>query len=81
MTDASKILVALGASAAANCRPCMDHHIARARKAALPESDVRVALEVGIKVSQGAQAKTRDYIGGLLEGSEAGGPKESTSCC
>ncbi len=81
MNDASKILVALGASAAANCRPCMDHHLTRAREAALPESDVRVALELGMKVSQGAQAKTRDYVGGLLEGSEAGVAKESTSCC
>jgi AhpD family alkylhydroperoxidase len=81
MDDSTKILVALGASAAANCRPCMDQHLGRAHTAELAESDIRVALEVGSNVNKGAQAKTLDYIRGLTEADAAPVEAKAGSCC
>lgn len=81
MNDSTKILVALGASAAANCRPYMDHHVQRAHAAGLPEGDIRIALELGAKVNQGAQAKTLEYIRESIS-TEAGAIESgSSSCC
>ena len=84
MDDIMKIYVALGASSAANCRPCMEHHVGRARQAGIEESDIRIALELGMNVAKGAQAKTRDHV---LSLTAANNKTETTtvaaggSCC
>ena len=81
MDDSTKILVALGASAAANCRPCMDHHLGRAHAAQLSDGDIRMALEVGANVNKGAQAKTIDYIRGLTGAEAVPAATQGGSCC
>jgi AhpD family alkylhydroperoxidase len=81
MDDTTKILVALGASAAANCRPCMDHHEKRARENGLSSADVRIALELGTKVSEGAQKKTREYVRGLVDAPETENATDNAGCC
>ncbi|NIR32279.1 MAG: carboxymuconolactone decarboxylase family protein [Gammaproteobacteria bacterium] len=55
-------LIALGASAAVNCRPCMDHHLAEGRRLGLSDKQLCSALEVGVRVNQGAGEKTVEYI-------------------
>jgi len=81
MDDTTKILVALGASAAANCRPCMDHHANRARENGLSSADVRIALELGTKVSEGAQKKTREYFRGLVDAPATEKATDNAGCC
>lgn len=81
MNDSTRILIALGASAAANCRPCVDHHLDRARTAELPEGDIRVALEVGANVAKGAQAKTLDYVRGLVNAEPVPIETGGDGCC
>jgi AhpD family alkylhydroperoxidase len=48
-----KELVAMGASAAANCHPCMDHHLAKCD-------------ELGISVNHGAERAIRKKARELL---------------
>lgn len=55
-------LIALGASAAVNCRPCMQYHFETAKKLGVPEEELQAALEVGIRVNQGAGKKTVEYV-------------------
>lgn len=45
-------LVAIGASLASNCIPCVAYHIAMARKAGLSEYQVSEAIEVADRVRQ-----------------------------
>lgn len=43
-------LVAIAAAIAANCEPCLDHHVDAARRLGLPDAAIRRAVETAIKV-------------------------------
>jgi AhpD family alkylhydroperoxidase len=45
-------LVAIGASIASNCIPCVTYHIAKAKKLGLPDALVTEAIELADKVRQ-----------------------------
>jgi len=45
-------LVAIGASLASNCIPCVTYHIAMARKVGLTETQITAAIELADKVRQ-----------------------------
>lgn len=64
-------LVALGASAAVNCRPCLEHHMTEARRLGLTEEDIAAAIEVGMGVNQGAARQTQQFVKSLLGQGEA----------
>lgn len=67
MDEVAKELVAIGASAAANCHPCLDHHLAKCDELGIPREDVAEALKVGLMVNHGAELairrKARDLLG------------------
>ena len=50
----TKELIALGASVAANCHPCLQNHINKALQAGLTEQEIKYAIEVGVTVRSGA---------------------------
>lgn len=52
-------LVAMGASAAANCHPCMDHHLAKCDELGIDRDEVLAAVRVGLMVNRGAEKATR----------------------
>ena len=62
-----KELIAIGASAAANCHPCMDHHLARCDELDIDRAEVVAAVQVGLMVNRGAEKairrKTRELFG------------------
>ena len=66
MNDQIQKLVALGASAAVNCRPCLEHHLGEARRLESREEDISAAIEVGLQVNQGAARQTRNFVESLL---------------
>ncbi|MBA3744558.1 carboxymuconolactone decarboxylase family protein [Sporichthya sp.] len=74
-------LVALGASAAANCRPCLEHHLGAARAAEVSEADIAEAIEIGLGVNEGAGRQTRAFVGDLLGCAPAVGGAVKTACC
>ena len=67
MNEHMKELVAMGASAAANCHPCMDHHLAKCDELAIDREEVIAAVKVGLMVNRGAEKairkKTRELFG------------------
>lgn len=71
-------LIALGASSAVNCRPCMEYHLAAARKLGISDERLRESLEVGLKVSRGARVKTAEYIKEQLG---LNSDEEQNGCC
>jgi len=54
MDDRTKVLVAIGASVAANCQPCLAWHISTAKKIGVDEKDLAMAIEVAKAVRTGA---------------------------
>ena len=59
MGDQMKELVAMGAAAAANCDPCMDHHLAQCDKLGIDREEVAEAVKVGLMVNHGAESAIR----------------------
>ena len=59
MDEQTKELVAMGAAAAANCHPCMDHHLAQCDKLGIGREEVAEAVKVGLMVNHGAESAIR----------------------
>ena len=68
MEEHIKELVAMGASAAANCHPCMDYHLAQCDRLGIDREEVAAAVAVGLMVNHGAEKaihkNTRELLGG-----------------
>ena len=66
MDQQIKELVAMGASAAANCHPCMDYHLAQCDKLDVRREEVAAAVRVGLMVNHGAENAIRKKACELL---------------
>lgn len=66
MDERMKELVAMGAAAAANCHPCMDHHLAKCDELRIPREEAAEAVRVGLMVNNGAQSAIRKHARILL---------------
>ena len=53
----ASILVAIGASTAANCTGCLEETVSTARELGTNEEQIGSAIEIGKRVSDGAAAK------------------------
>ena len=70
-------LIAIGASVAGHCRPCLTYHLAAARGVGAGEDEIREAVGVGQKVERGSLAAMREFVKEAL-----GGPAvEGSPCC
>ena len=58
-------LIAVGASIAANCQPCLEHNVDTALKCEADGQEIADAIEVGKRVRQGAAAKMDSFAIGL----------------
>jgi AhpD family alkylhydroperoxidase len=66
-----KELIAIGASITANCQPCLDYHVARARENGAEEAEITEAIAVGRIVRRGASGKMDRYADEMLRGTAA----------
>ena len=60
--DKVKELIAIGASVSANCHPCIQYHVDKARELAIDEDEIRQAIEVGQMVRKGAAGEMDKLI-------------------
>ncbi len=66
MDDRMKELVAIGAAASANCRACLEHHLAECDRLGVLREHVSEAVKIGLMVSSGADDAIRKYAHDLL---------------
>jgi AhpD family alkylhydroperoxidase len=66
MDERMKEFVAIGAAAAANCHPCMDHHLAKCDELGIAREEVTEAVQVGLMVNHGAERAIRKKARELL---------------
>ena len=76
ITEKNQELIALGASIAAQCEPCLKHHVAKARELGLGEEDIQQAIEIGRMVKLAATSAFREYEKQAIAQAQAG-----ESCC
>mgnify|MGYP001563951933 CR=1 FL=1 len=74
-------LIALGSAVGANCHPCLEYHVAKARRVAIPETEIAEAIEVGKMVRKGAQGKTDALAATLLAGPRPSPAAAGAACC
>lgn len=66
MDDVTRELIAMGAAAAANCHPCMDHHWTKCRELGITNEQAAEAVKVGLMVNHGAERAIRKKARELL---------------
>lgn len=60
-------LVAIGASVAANCHPCVKYHVNKAQEIDVDEEDIKEAISVGKMVRKGAAGKMDELTAEIFE--------------
>jgi AhpD family alkylhydroperoxidase len=72
-------LIAVGASVAANCQPCLEHNVGKALEFGADSQQIAEAIEVGKRVRQGAAVKldkfalSRSYAASASPSATGGG--------
>ncbi|MBI2837235.1 MAG: carboxymuconolactone decarboxylase family protein [Acidobacteria bacterium] len=55
-------LIAIGASYTANCQPCIEYHVGKARQLGVGIHEIADAIEVGRMVRAGATSKLDTFV-------------------
>ena len=61
-------LVAIGASITANCQPCLEYHVQKAKENGADEQQISRAIEVGKMVRKGSAGKMDKVIQNISRG-------------
>ena len=77
MDEKAKELIAVGASVAAHCQPCLTYHIAKARELEINEQQIRETISVGEMVSKGAESAMRNFSRSVFDMPQ----DEAAACC
>ncbi len=72
-------LVAVGASVAANCGPCLKFHTREAQESGASPEEIAAAIAVGKAVRKGAASRMDQAVEAL--GAPAGKASEAATCC
>jgi len=82
MENQIKDLIAIGASMAANCHPCLAYHLSKARQHGASESEIGEAIAVGKMVRKGAAGKMDQFMTTILADSvqEEDGCQSDCTC-
>jgi AhpD family alkylhydroperoxidase len=62
MNETISVLVAIGASVTASCKPCLEFHAKKARELGLKEDEVQEAIDVGLMVKKGSTDVMKEVI-------------------
>ena len=89
MKTETKELIAIAASVAAHCQPCLKYHYAKAKELNIPGEEIEEAIATGHQVESGARKAMVDLekqLHGAATNSEeesccGGDSSESSSCC
>jgi AhpD family alkylhydroperoxidase len=80
MNSQIKELIAIGASVTANCQPCLEFHVGKAREYGAGEKEISMAIAVGQTVRKGAAAKMDEFAKSVSESSAVASSCKETEC-
>lgn len=81
MNEQIKELIAIGASVAAHCQPCLTFHLKTARELGVAEEDIKEAIEMGQMVEMGAKKAMMKHISSEIERGSHPEIKPDGGCC
>ena len=82
-------LVAIGASVAGHCEPCLAYHMTKAKELGVADNLIRAAISVGHMVEKGARSamseSARSAVGASIKKApdccSGAPPKDRKNCC
>jgi hypothetical protein len=85
MDEKTSILICLGAATAANCVPCFEHYLKKAKDLGLASEEVLEAADLASKVKNGAHLVMRQGIRNFMGQEASPNPcaagQAGGSCC
>ncbi len=76
----TKELIAVGASVTANCQPCLQFHVSKARESGAEDEEITMAVAVAQAVRKGAAAKMDEFASKLGAAEETVGSVAGQGC-
>ena len=67
MDEKMKELIAIGASVAGHCQPCLTHHVDQAKRLGIGADDIKEAVAVGRMVEKGALSAMNKFAQSVLD--------------
>ena len=80
MPENIKEMIAVGISAAINCRPCMDYHIPAALKAGVSEKELSEVISLAQMIVKNASSFTEKYAQKVCTGVHKKDNTQPTGC-
>ena len=77
MDENTKELIAIGASLAAKCQPCLTFHVNKARKLGIGEDEINEAIALGRMIQKGAISAMDRFAESVVAGPET----KPSQCC
>jgi AhpD family alkylhydroperoxidase len=82
-------LVAIGASVAGHCQPCLTYHVSKAKEIGIADDLIRAAISVGHMVEKGSMSAMREFAKSAVGASIQNAPaccagaqsKDGKNCC
>ncbi len=74
-------LIAIGASITANCKPCLEYHVAKAKENGVNDQEIAEAVAVGKMVRKGAASKMDQFTSTVLVDADASEKASEGGCC
>lgn len=70
MNEKTKELIAIGASVAGHCQPCLTYHLEEAKKLGITQDEIKEAIAVGKMIEKGAMSAMGKFADSLLNNGE-----------
>jgi len=77
MDEQMRELIAIGASIAAHCQPCLTYHIAKAKELGIDTHLVSGAMEVGHMIEKGSMSAMQAFAKSAFDAP----PQAAAACC
>lgn len=66
MDERTKELVAIGASVAGHCQPCLRHHVSKAKELGISRDDVNAAIGLAKIISENGDKRMMEFADGIV---------------
>jgi AhpD family alkylhydroperoxidase len=77
LDEQTKELIAIGASIAAHCQPCLTYHLAKAKELGIDGQLVRAAMDIGHMIEKGAMSAMQAFAKSAFDAP----PEDAAVCC
>lgn len=80
MEDKIRSIVAVGASVAVNCQPCLENAVSKAKESGVKKEEIMEAIEIARSVKKGAMVVMDRFVSTRVGNAEAVSDDSEKAC-